>query len=79
MLAVALLWAAVPASAFAREFRTADTQNGDYPAVQALNCMDRLIAQCTGGRQRIVVTGIYAKVERVRATAAPIERIRNME
>ncbi|MGY2888772.1 tripartite ATP-independent transporter DctP family solute receptor [Bradyrhizobium sp. USDA 4524] len=45
----------VPASAFAREFRTADTQNEDYPTVQALNYMDRLIAERTAGRHRIVV------------------------
>ncbi|MGY4401686.1 TRAP transporter substrate-binding protein [Bradyrhizobium sp. USDA 3315] len=55
MLAVALSWAAVPASAFAREFRTADTQNEDYPTAQALNYMDRLIAERTAGRHRIVV------------------------
>ncbi|PAY09089.1 C4-dicarboxylate ABC transporter [Bradyrhizobium sp. UFLA03-84] len=54
-LAVALSWAAVSVSAFAREFRTADTQNEDYPTVQALNYMDRLIAERTGGRHRIVV------------------------
>lgn len=54
-LAVALLCTAVSASAFAREFRTADTQNEDYPTVQALNYMDRLIAERTGGRHRIVV------------------------
>ncbi|NEV01961.1 TRAP transporter substrate-binding protein [Bradyrhizobium sp. UFLA 03-164] len=55
MLAVALLWTAVSADAFAREFRTADTQNEDYPTVQALNYMDRLITERTGGRHRIVV------------------------
>ncbi|MCC8965561.1 TRAP transporter substrate-binding protein [Bradyrhizobium sp. Pear76] len=55
MLAVALLWTAVSAGAFAREFRTADTQNEDYPTVQALNYMDRLITERTGGRHRIVV------------------------
>ncbi len=54
-LAVALLCTAVSVSAFAREFRTADTQNEDYPTVQALNYMDRLIAERTGGRHRIVV------------------------
>lgn len=54
-LAVALLWAAASASAFAREFRTADTQNEDYPTVQALNYMDRLIAERTSGQHRIVV------------------------
>nr|WP_233285719.1 TRAP transporter substrate-binding protein [Bradyrhizobium acaciae] len=46
---------AISASAFAREFRTADTQNEDYPTVQALNYMDRLITERTGGRHRIVV------------------------
>ncbi|WP_375778322.1 TRAP transporter substrate-binding protein [Bradyrhizobium sp. ma5] len=54
-LAVALLFTAVSTSAFAREFRTADTQNEDYPTVQALNYMDRLIAERTGGRHHIVV------------------------
>ncbi|WP_050406006.1 TRAP transporter substrate-binding protein [Bradyrhizobium embrapense] len=54
-LAVALLCTAVSASGFAREFRTADTQNEDYPTVQALNYMDRLITERTGGRHRIVV------------------------
>lgn len=55
MLAVTLLWAAASASASAREFRTADTQNEDYPTVQALNYMGRLIAERTGGRDRMVV------------------------
>lgn len=54
-LAVALLWAAVAAGVSAREFRTADTQNEDYPTVQALDYMGRLIAERTGGRHRIVV------------------------
>ncbi|VIO66487.1 Solute-binding protein [Bradyrhizobium ivorense] len=54
-LAVALLSAVVSASAFAREFRTADTQNEDYPTVQALNYMGQLIAERTGGRHRITV------------------------
>lgn len=55
MFVVALLCTAVSATAFAREFRTADTQNEDYPTVQALNYMGRLIAERTGGRHRIVV------------------------
>ncbi|MHC2435013.1 TRAP transporter substrate-binding protein [Bradyrhizobium sp. USDA 4451] len=54
-LAVALWCTAVSASVFAREFRTADTQNEDYPTVQALNYMDRLITERTGGKHRIVV------------------------
>lgn len=55
MLVAALLCTAVSASLSAREFRTADTQNEDYPTVQALNYMGRLIAERTGGRHRIVV------------------------
>ncbi|MBR0869900.1 TRAP transporter substrate-binding protein [Bradyrhizobium tropiciagri] len=46
---------AVSAGAFAREFRTADTQNEDYPTVQALNYMGNLISERTGGRHRMVV------------------------
>jgi tripartite ATP-independent transporter DctP family solute receptor len=41
--------------AFAREFRAADTQNEDYPTVQALRYMGRLIAERTGGRHQIRV------------------------
>lgn len=55
MLVAALVCTAVSASLSAREFRTADTQNEDYPTVQALNYMGRLIAERTGGRHRIVV------------------------
>jgi tripartite ATP-independent transporter DctP family solute receptor len=49
--ALALLCAAAPA----REFRAADTQREDYPTVQALQFMGRLIAERTGGRDRIRV------------------------
>jgi tripartite ATP-independent transporter DctP family solute receptor len=38
---------------FAREFRVSDTQAEDYPTVQALSFMARLIEQRTGGRHRI--------------------------
>ncbi len=54
-LAVALLCTAVSASAFAREFRAADTQNEDYPTVQALRYMGRLVAERTGGRHQMQV------------------------
>ncbi|WP_426439423.1 TRAP transporter substrate-binding protein [Bradyrhizobium genosp. P] len=54
-LVVALLCTAVSASAFAREFRAADTQNEDYPTVLALRYMGRLIAEGTGGRHRVTV------------------------
>src|SRR5205814_4004459 len=42
-------------SAAAREFRAADTQAEDYPTVQALNYMGKLIAERTGGRHQIRV------------------------
>jgi tripartite ATP-independent transporter DctP family solute receptor len=41
--------------AAAREFRAADTQSEDYPTVQALNYMGKLIAERTGGRHQIKV------------------------
>ena len=46
---------APPATATARDFRAADTQSEDYPTVQALNFMDRLIAERSQGRHRIRV------------------------
>ncbi|NVO16841.1 MAG: TRAP transporter substrate-binding protein [Rhodoplanes sp.] len=39
----------------AREFRVADTQVEDYPTVQAVNHMGRLIEEQTGGRHRLRV------------------------
>ncbi len=54
-LAVALLLAAAPAGATAREFRVADTQSEDYPTVQALRYMGRLVSERTGGRHEIRV------------------------
>jgi tripartite ATP-independent transporter DctP family solute receptor len=54
-LVVALSLTAVSTSAFAREFRAADTQNEDYPTVQALLYMGRLIAENSGGRHQIRV------------------------
>jgi tripartite ATP-independent transporter DctP family solute receptor len=54
-LVVALFLTAVSTSAVAREFRAADTQNEDYPTVQALNYMGRLIAEKSGGRHQIRV------------------------
>jgi tripartite ATP-independent transporter DctP family solute receptor len=53
---VALLsLAAVTTGAVAREFRAADTQSMDYPTVQALYYMGRVIAERTGGRDQIRV------------------------
>jgi TRAP-type C4-dicarboxylate transport system substrate-binding protein len=51
---VALLLTAT-ASAAAREFRAADTQNEDYPTVEALRYMGRMIAERSGGRHEIRV------------------------
>src|SRR4029453_18357620 len=42
-------------TAGAREFRAADDQLEDYPTVQALQFMSRLIEERTGGRHRIRV------------------------
>src|ERR1700730_11697882 len=52
---VALLLTAISASAAAREFRAADTQSEDYPTVEALRYMGRLIAERSGGRHQIRV------------------------
>ncbi len=53
VLVVALLLAAVSTSAAAREFRAADTQNEDYPTVQAMRFMGGLIEEKTDGRLKI--------------------------
>jgi tripartite ATP-independent transporter DctP family solute receptor len=54
-LAVALALTAFATGALAREFRAADTQNEDYPTVQALRYMGRLVAEKSGGRHQIKV------------------------
>jgi tripartite ATP-independent transporter DctP family solute receptor len=54
-LVVALLLAAISTGAVAREFRAADTQSEDYPTVQALRYMGRLIEEQSGGRLQIRV------------------------
>jgi tripartite ATP-independent transporter DctP family solute receptor len=51
----ALLVMAVTTNASPREFRAADTQNEDYPTVQALRYMGRLIEEKTDGRLQIRV------------------------
>jgi tripartite ATP-independent transporter DctP family solute receptor len=53
--AVCLAVLAAPALASAREFRVADTQSEDYPTVQALMFMARLVEERTAGRHRIRV------------------------
>lgn len=52
---VALFLTAASTRAVAREFRAADTQSEDYPTVQALRYMGRLIAERSGGRLQIRV------------------------
>jgi TRAP-type C4-dicarboxylate transport system substrate-binding protein len=54
-LVVALFLMAISTSAVAREFRAADTHGEDYPTVQALRYMGRLIAKRSGGRHQIRV------------------------
>src|SRR5947207_3737498 len=54
-IVVALCLAAVPTTALTREFRVADTQNEDYPTVQALRYMGRLIEERSGGRHQVRV------------------------
>ncbi len=50
MVAVAVAFVSPAAT---REFRVTDTQAEDYPTVQALAFMARLVEQRTGGRHRI--------------------------
>jgi tripartite ATP-independent transporter DctP family solute receptor len=53
--ALALLTAAGLGPLAAREFRAADIQEENYPTVQALLYMDKLVAERTGGRHHIRV------------------------
>jgi len=54
-LVVALCLTAASTGVFAREFRAADTQNEDYPTVQALGYMGSLVSERSGGRHQIKV------------------------
>ena len=54
-IVAALFLTAVSTSAVAREFRAADTQSEDYPTVQALRYMGRVIAENSSGRHQIRV------------------------
>jgi tripartite ATP-independent transporter DctP family solute receptor len=54
-VALGVISGALPTAATAREFRAADTQPEDYPTVQALIFMGRLIAEKSGGRDQIRV------------------------
>jgi tripartite ATP-independent transporter DctP family solute receptor len=55
VVVVALLVTAGATGAVAREFRAADTQNEDYPTVQALRFMGRQISERTGGKHDVKV------------------------
>jgi tripartite ATP-independent transporter DctP family solute receptor len=55
VLALASAPVVLSAPSAAREFRAADTQAEDYPTVEALNYMGKLIAERTGGRHQIKV------------------------
>jgi tripartite ATP-independent transporter DctP family solute receptor len=54
-LVVALFLMVAATGGFAREFRAADTQNEDYPTVQALRYMGHLIEERSGGRLQMRV------------------------
>jgi tripartite ATP-independent transporter DctP family solute receptor len=54
-LVAALFLTAASTSALTREFRAADTQSEDYPTVEALRYMGRVIAERTNGRDQIRV------------------------
>src|SRR3954468_11878435 len=54
-IVVALWLTAAASTVVAREFRAADTQAEDYPTVQALRFMGRMIAERSGGRDQIRV------------------------
>ena len=55
VILTALTLAMAPMPAATREFRAADTQAEDYPTVQALRLMGRMIAERSGGRDQIRV------------------------
>jgi tripartite ATP-independent transporter DctP family solute receptor len=81
VLAVALSLTVAATGAIAREFRAADTQNEDYPTVQALRYMGRLIAERTGGRHQIRVFHSHQlgeekeTIEQTRVGAIDLNRI----
>jgi tripartite ATP-independent transporter DctP family solute receptor len=54
-LVLAIVWLLGHGESAAREFRAADTQAEDYPTVQALLYMDRLVNERSRGRHRIRV------------------------
>jgi tripartite ATP-independent transporter DctP family solute receptor len=79
-IVVALFLTAVSTGAVPREFRAADTQSEDYPTVQALHYMGRVIAERSGGRHQI--RGFHSRqlgeeketIEQTRAGAIDLNR-----
>jgi hypothetical protein len=84
---IALLLTTVSPGAFAREFRAADTQNGDHPAILALCDMGSLaktLEQIRAGttdfnRTNVALIGTTVPAMPVAAMARSIEHIRKME
>ena len=80
MIGVALSLTAASADAVAREFRAADTQSEDYPTVQALRYMGRLIAENSGGRHQVRIFHSHQlgeekeTIEQTRAGAIDLNR-----
>ena len=78
--AVVLSLTAFATGAVAREFRAADTQSEDYPTVQALRYMGRLISEKSGGRHQIRVFHSHQlgeekeTIEQTRAGAIELNR-----
>ena len=78
--AVVLSLTAFATGALAREFRAADTQSEDYPTVQALRYMGRLISEKSGGRHQIRVFHSHQlgeekeTIEQTRAGAIELNR-----
>jgi tripartite ATP-independent transporter DctP family solute receptor len=80
-IVVGLFLTAIATSALSREFRAADTQNEDYPTVQALRYMGSVIEEKSGGRFQIRV--FHSRqlgeeketIEQTRAGAIDLNRI----
>jgi hypothetical protein len=79
-LVVALSSTVATTGVFAREFRAADTQREDYPAVQAARHTGRDRANVAPiGTLFPFTAGIHATTTRDPATAELIDRIRKVE
>jgi tripartite ATP-independent transporter DctP family solute receptor len=80
-LVVALFLTVAAAGVSAREFRAADVQAENYPTVQALRFMGRIIAERSGGRHQIRIFhsgelgGEKETIEQTRAGAIDLNRI----